>query len=502
MILAAPLCSAAVAAPQNGETAAPFDVKVVDMARASRSMAIMIHRSVIVQTSVPITRADAVSDDVAEVQVVSPTELLITGRGYGRTNVVLWGGNDQQYVIEISVELDVEALNETLKSIDPLSSARARPLLGNVVLEGTVSSAEHARRMLEVAQMYMAAGSQEGVEVQNHLDVAGEQQVMLRCVVAELNRSAARQLGINGFLAGDDFGEGFLINQLGGLNAINMGAPEGARVDTTIPFLVGEGGIPVNPNVPLSLGFPRVQMQVFIKALSDNSLLRILAEPNLVAISGETASFLAGGEFPVPVPQGNNQVTIEFREFGVRLNFTPRVKAAQLIRLRVSPEVSELDFSTSASVQGFVVPGLKSRAAETTIEVGSGQTIVIAGLLSEETRAFASRMPGIGDVPILGALFRSVEYRKSRTELVIMVTPELVSPLDAHQVPGRPGDDHREPSDFELYGLGAIEGHAAADDTSADGVDADVSESASAEADRNRDAIHGPWGHAPEGKIH
>jgi pilus assembly protein CpaC len=344
--------SAVPAAGQSSDAGVPFTARVIDTSADSRSISIPLNRSVIVETTVEVSRTSIVNSNIVDVQPVSAKELLITGKSYGQTHVVLWGPKDKQYVLDVVVDLDVESLNEALRSIDPQSTVEAKPVLGNIILNGTVSSAERASRMVEVADLFLSAGQANGspTAVTNHLEVAGEQQVLLRCIVAEVNRTATRQLGINGFLAGDDFGHGFVVNQLGGINPINMGAAADASLTNTIPFLTGEEGIPLSPSVPLSVGFPRVQMQLFIKALADNSLLHILAEPNLVAISGETATFLAGGEFPIPVPQGLDKVTVEFREFGVRLNFTPVVKGHQLIRLRVAPEVSELDFSNAVQV--------------------------------------------------------------------------------------------------------------------------------------------------------
>jgi len=305
-----------------------------------------------------------------------------------------------------------------------------------------------------------------------------------------------RELGINGFLGGDNLKDVFLVNQIAGINPINIGAAADTLVNQRIPFLTGSDGIPLLDKSSLSLGFPRVQMQLFIRALADNTLASILAEPNLVAISGETATFLAGGEFPIPVPQGNQQVTIEFREFGIRLNFTPLVKAHQRIRLRIAPEVSELDFTSSVQIEGFVVPGLTSRATETTVEVGSGETIAIAGLLSEQVRALASRVPGIGDVPVIGALFRSVNFKRSLTELVVMVTPEIVAPLDAHQPVELPTDGRQDPNDFELYLMGLLEGGPTANGgDQIDGADARVSESL-VHTRPEELSIHGPWGRA------
>ncbi|MBI4717135.1 MAG: pilus assembly protein N-terminal domain-containing protein [Planctomycetes bacterium] len=359
-----------VAYAQSGIPAGGKDFKatVLDMSSETRSVAIPLNRSVIIQTSVEVARADVVNAQVANVQPVSATQLLVTGKNFGRTHVVLWDKTEKQYLLDIGVEYDLKPLNDALRAVDPQSSVEARSVMGTIVLSGTVSSAERAKRMVELAELMASQGAMTAggatataPSVRNHLDVAGEQQVLLRCVVAEVSRRAVRDLGINGFLAGENVRDAFVVNQIGGINPANIGAAADVNVQSKIPFLIGEEGIPLLDASTLSLGFPRVQMQMFIRALAENQLATVLAEPNLVAISGETASFLAGGEFPIPVPQGNQQVTIQFREFGVRLNFTPVVKAHQRIRLRVAPEVSELDFSSAVQIEGFVVPGLSSR---------------------------------------------------------------------------------------------------------------------------------------------
>lgn len=484
-----------------------FTATVIDMAPTAQAISVPLNRSVVVRTSIDVARADVVAGNVANVQAVSVRELLITGRGYGHTNIVLWDKNDKQHVLDVAVEVDLKMLNDALKSVDPQSTnIAARSVMGTIILTGTVSSAERAKRIVELAGIMAPAGPGGAPAVQNHLDVAGEQQVLLRCVVAEVNRRATRELGINGFLAGDDFADAFLVNQIGGINPADIGAAAGAAATGTIPFLTGANGIPLQATTPLSLGFPRVQMQLFIRAMADNQLASVLAEPNLTAISGETASFLAGGEFPIPVPQGNQQVTIQFREFGVRLNFTPVVKAHQRIRLRVAPEVSELDFASAVQIQGYVVPGLTSRSTETTVEVGSGQTIAIAGLLNEQVRGLASRIPGIGDIPVLGALFRSTNFQRSLSELVILVTPEIVAPLEAHQAPKLPTDGFMGPDDFELYMLGLLEGQERADASTGPAANAapkspttsaaTSSATAVAQSPSNDGSLHGPWGYS------
>lgn len=500
-IALAVLCGMVMAGnAQTGARAQEFEVSVLDLSGGTRSVIVALNQSVVVESSVKVSRVDVVAEQIADVRAVSPTELLVTGRNYGQTNVILWDEKDQQYLLNIRVELDVARLNEALRGIDPLSAVEAKSILGNLVLTGTVSSVERAERMVDIANLFLPKAGKRGAAttVQNHLEIAGEQQVLLRCVVAEVSRSAMRELGVNGFLAGENFKDAFVVNQLAGINPINIGAAADALVTQNIPFLTGQDGIPIGPNSTISLGFPRAQMQLFIQAMADNSLASILAEPTLVAISGETASFLAGGEFPVPVPQGNQQVTIEFREFGVRLTFTPVVLGHQRIRLRIAPEVSELDFTTAVQIQGSVIPGLKSRATETTVEVGNGQTLAIAGLLREEVRGLASRVPGIGDVPILGALFRSTKFQRSMSELVILVTPELVAPMDPHQTFPLPTDDRTDPNDFELYFLGLLEGTAQANST--DSSDEWSTEGRLSQAVRSAEphelSIHGPWGHA------
>jgi len=470
----------------------PFSATVRDLTEETQHIVIPLNRSVLVETTTETARADVVASTIVDVQPVSPKQLLLTGKSFGTTQIILWGEADRRSMLEVSVELDTQALQAAIRDVDPQAEVNVRSVMGSIVLTGTVSGPEEASRVVDIANLFLPYQSLDAgiAGVRNHLRVAGEQQVLLRCLVAELNRSATRQLGINGFLAGDDFRDAFVINQLGGINPINMGAAADALVSDTIPFLTGTEGVPLTTTPTLSLGFPRVQMQLFLKAMADNSLLKILAEPNLVCISGETATFLAGGEFPIPVPQGNQQVTIEFREFGVRLNFTPLVNAHQRIRLRVRPEVSETDFSAAIQIEGFAVPGLTNRSAETTVEISSGQTIAIAGLLSEEVKAFASRIPGVGELPVLGALFRSVEYRRNMTELVILVTPEIVAPLDGQQLSPVPGDSITPPTDFEFYALGMIEGGTPRSEDSPEVEDYSVS------GDPNNLAIRGPWGYA------
>lgn len=486
-----------------GARADGLGVSVRDVQAGGERVTVPLNNSVIIETVEPVSRMQIVESAVAKVEAITPKQCLLTGVGYGSTQLVLWTEAGTRETIDVQVELDLRMLNEKIREIDPQSEAEATSVRGNIVLTGTVSGVTAAEQLERFATLFIPPGSADPYSfIQNNLLVSGQQQVLLRCTVAEVNRSAMRKLGFNGFMAGKQFQDAFVVNQIGGINPANIGAAADVNIRSSIPFLTGEDGIPLNPTVPLSVGFPRLQMQLFIDALAENSLLRILAEPDLVAVSGETASFLAGGEFPIPVPQSGastGAITIDFREFGVRVNFTPFVLGHQRIRLRVAPEVSETDFSTAVQIQGFVVPGLTQRKVETTVEVGDGQTIAVAGLLSEEVRGIANKIPALGDVPVLGALFRSVEYRKRETELVVLVTPEIIAPLNPDQVAKVPGEDYLAPNDYELYALGLLEG--------------EVEESAAPEAGnvyqtriRPRVAplrsqpdelsLHGPWGYS------
>ncbi|MCH7938016.1 MAG: hypothetical protein IH994_13160, partial [Proteobacteria bacterium] len=335
---------------------------------------------------------------------------------------------------------------------------------GDIVMKNVSTAAKFTFLIAGLGLLAACAGSggTGSDPVQNHMTIAGEHQVLLRVTIAEMSRQATRQLGINGYLAGDNFQDVFVLNNIANINPANIGAVDGAPATGPIPFAVGGGGIAVSQATTLSLGFPRVQMQVFLQALRENGLSRTLAEPNLITLSGHEAEFLAGGRFPIPVPQGgaggSTAITIQYEEFGARIRFLPVVLGGNRIRMTVSPEVSELDFTSAVNLSGFVVPGLTQRSATTTVELASGQTIVIAGLLRDEVRANSTKIPWLGDVPILGSLFRSVRYQRNQTELVVMVTPEIVAPLNPDQVPPVPGEDLVDPTDWELFGLALLQG--------------------------------------------
>jgi pilus assembly protein CpaC len=394
----------------------------------------------------PVDAAGITDPDVADLIVVTPTRLLLVGKAAGATQLRLRTGNDVT-VHHVHVEPNTQVLQDLILSVSPTADVRVRSVKGQVVLIGRVSDVNDVARIEELATAY------QGGPVINHINVAGVQQTLLRVVVAEVNKDASRSLGINWGLGGSDLSRDlFFANNLNQLNPTIYGSNglnnvlQGQLNYSLAPTAIG-------PQTNFTIGFPKAELQFFLNALRENSLGRTLAEPNLVAVSGQTATFLAGGEVPIPVTQGGataGAITIEYKEFGVRLAFTPTVLGGQLIRLHIMSEVSDA-VSQAQQLNGLPLFSFRTRRVESTIECGNGQTFAMAGLLDDKIQAVSSKIPGLGDLPVLGTMFSSVDYQRSRTELVVLVTPELVAPMDPNMVPALPGSDMTEPDDFELF---------------------------------------------------
>lgn len=491
------LGSLACFAFQQAQAEEPTELKatIKTVEPTEEQIVVPVDKSALIDLNLPITRAQVASAEIADVAVVTPQQLVVTGKKFGATQLIISTEDGQRKVFDVLVKIDTAALMAALREAAPHAKVEAQIISDKVVLRGEVRDAETAARLEAIAKLFATE------EVLNHLHVVGEQQVLLRVTVAEVNKTALRELGVNGFLAGDDFTDVFFLSNIGQVNPSFISATLSPATGT-IPFVIGaggntiNGGIPISDSVDFSIGFPRVQLQIFFRALREDRLLRVLAEPNLVAISGREASFVVGGEVPVPVPQGLGQVTIEFHEFGIRLRFVPTVLGDQIIRLHVQPEVSDLDPVNSVVVQGVRTPAFTTRRAETTVEMGNGQTLAIGGLLSEQTRGVTQKLPGLGDLPVLGALFRSVSYQRSVTELMILVTPEIVSAMNPDQVPPVPGEDLSIPNDWQLYGLGLLEGEPVPrppDPIAALEADASAARAA-ASMQPTFAGIHGPWG--------
>jgi pilus assembly protein CpaC len=409
---------------------------------------ITLGKSVVVESPIAITRVTLANPAIADAVVLSPRQIYVTGAGVGVTNLTLWQGENEVYKIySINVHPDLSELKEQVYQLFPEETGvRVSSSREHITVAGTVSSPARLAHVLSVAEAY-APG-----KVVNLLQVGGVQQVMLEVRVAEMSRDLIRRLGINiGYLAGGS--DTWATTTLNSISAI---APQGIFSAGSIAKAAPFGYVPVAANAVLRFTTGGDDWTVFFDALKENGLAKILAEPTLVALSGQEASFLAGGEFPVPVPQALGTTTILFKKFGVGLNFTPTVLGGNVISMRVSPEVSELDFRNAIVLNGFIVPAITTRRASTVVELRDGQSFAIAGLIRSAVRERLSKYPVLGDVPILGTLFRSSEFQKSESELIILVTPRLVKPIDGESTP-MPTDDFIEPNDLDFYGLGKIE---------------------------------------------
>ena len=413
---------------------------MISETQEANKLDMVIGKSILVTTSERIKRVSIAAPEIADLVVLSPNEIYITGKAAGTTNMTIWQDKKIRSIYDLEVAYDVAGFKQKLHDLLPgETEIRAIGTGGSIALMGEVSSTANLSQALLLAAAYAPKD-----KIVNQLQVGGIHQVMLEVRVAEMSRTVTKRLGVNfSFVNGDDFG----VSLLGGLSSFDSA---GGSVAQTFSDAV---------TALLRFSSGNTTWTFFIDALKENGLVKILAEPTLIAQSGQTASFLAGGEFPYPIPQGgqNDNITIEFKPFGVMLLFTPTVLSEDRISISVAPEISELDFSTAQRFGGFVVPGLSKRTASTTVELADGQSFAIAGLLKETVKETISKFPLLGDIPILGALFRSSAFQKEETELIIIVTVHLVKPLDmAKQT--LPTDYYIEPNDVEFYILGLMEG--------------------------------------------
>lgn len=409
-------------------------------------------KSTIIESSVPAKRVSLANEEIADAMVLTPRQIYLTGKRSGVTNLTLWDENNKVVAIfDIEVLPDISRLKENLHEMFPdEQEIRVTPTHDSITLSGTVSGTAVLSQVLELAQSYAVGGAEGRYQVNNFLTVGGVHQVMLEVRASEMSRSLIRRLGIN-FNYLSDSGRQFGVSMLGSLSRIFPGASAAGAV----------GGATSNTNLIFRFLGANATWTFFIDALKEQGLIRILAEPTLITLSGKTAYFLAGGEFPVPVPQsgatGFTTITIQYKPFGVGLNFTPTVLSNGKISMEVSPEVSELNFEKAVTIQGFDIPSLTTRRVSTVIELADGQSFAIAGLLSDEYRQTVRKYPLFGDIPIIGILFRTNAFEKNETELVVIVTPHLVKPIDKAKQ-RLPTDKYVEPDDFEFYILGKLEG--------------------------------------------
>lgn len=417
-----------------------------------------IGKSNLVNLSVPIARISVGNPAVADVILLSPKQLYILGKTIGSTNVVMWDKQGHTIaMVDVNVSRELGALNAEIKKLLPKGNLKVRSMGENVVLEGHVPDARIASQVSDLAEAFV------GKKVINMMHVDGVQQVMLEVKVAEINRTLLDKLGVKFGLSHPTSGGGIGYTILGDFlsNAIT------GSVTSVAPTLSGSGF--TNPSISsniasgpglLSLAQPGATNKLLnIDALKQDGLIKILAEPNIVALSGQEGSFLAGGEILIPVQQGLGTVSLESKQFGVGLRFTPTVLEDGRIQMRVLPEVTDVIGFTSVTTTGsggaVLVPTLTTRRASTTVELREGQSLAIGGLLQSKVNETINRLPLLGEIPILGALFRSSEYQTDKTELMIVVTPRLVKPLAPNYK--LPTDSFKEPTRSEFFLEGRME---------------------------------------------
>jgi pilus assembly protein CpaC len=404
---------------------------------------VMVGKSVLINTRDRLRRVSVTDPAIADAMVVTPTQVLIHGRAPGEVSLIVWDESEHSRSFDLRVDLDVSTVSEEIKKIFPDQTIAVSASRNAIVLSGHVATKDDAER----AGMLAGAYSKNVVNVLSSGPV-GAEEVLLEVKFAEVDRTALTQWGFNLLSTGAARTVGATsTQQFGPFSGSNVGVIPPGITPGTIPVgnnLIsgGIGGtgspsaasIATNNLLNIFLFRPDLNLGAVIQALQQKNILQILAEPNLIAVNGKESSFLAGGEFPFPVVQstgGYNAITIQFKEFGVRLKFSPVIMPTGNIHLRVQPEVSALDFSNALTISGFTIPALSTRRADTELELQDGQSFVIAGLLDNRLTDVASKIPGLGNLPILGNFFKSKNLTKSTSELMVLVTAHRISPTTA-----------------------------------------------------------------------
>ncbi|MDE2383159.1 MAG: type II and III secretion system protein family protein [Alphaproteobacteria bacterium] len=424
-----------------GNDAAVNAARIIKLSPSNRlaRMQIAEGTSETYKITAPFSEVVVGDPEVADVNPMTDHTVYVLGKKLGLTNITVF--DDQKKligVIDVEVTHDLTGLRQALHEALPSSNIKVRSINGRILLEGSVPSAPAAERAMSLAREF--AGDDKMVS--NSLSVEDNQQVNLEVRFVEVNRLAGKEFGINWNMTsnGNGFAQGTAIQGTGGIGTPGSGL---GGLSAALPFA----------NIVANILDNGISPDLLITALEQKRLARRLAEPNLTALSGESASFHAGGEFPIPVAQDNGKVTIEFKEFGVKLNFTPVVLDRGLINLKINPEVSEIDSANSVRLTqgGVLIPGLSVRRASTSVELRDGQSFAIAGLLQAVNAKTVDQVPWLGDVPILGTLFRSSAFQKRESDLVIIVTPRLARPVASLQQLHTPLDYVQSSNEPELF---------------------------------------------------
>ena len=416
--------------------AAPAAAQYVDGSSLhAGTLEVPLNKSQIVSTDRPIARAMIGNADIADILPVTDRSIYVLGKSFGTTSLTLYDASGRVLTImDVAVGPDTDGFRDQVARVIPDQQIDAHISGGSMVLTGLVSDAGAIDRAVQLARTFA------GDNLVNLISLGSSQQVMLEVKFAEINKSAGKELGFR--LLGDN-GRNFGFGSGQGAEIVG-GAIDADAISNSFGVASRTG-----------IGLLGLTIDAYVEALEAKGFAKTLANPTLVAMSGETASFLAGGEFPIPVAQnGNNDaISVQFKPFGVSLGFTPTVLGDKTINLVVEPEVSSIDSNASIALGGLNIPGVQTRRASTTIELRDGESFAIAGLIQQDMTTQVSQVPLLGSLPIIGALFRSTSFQKGETELIIVVTPRLVAPLKPQQV-RLPTDSVKEANELDIFLMG------------------------------------------------
>src|SRR5579862_8524333 len=439
---AAPLPAQAPETPAPAQSPATTGTQTTTLAPQSQGSAplrVMVGKSLLINTTEPLKRISITDPSIAYATVITPTQILVHGKTPGEVSLLIWDELERSRSFDLRVDVDVSACAEEEHRVFPDEQISVTPSRAAIVLSGHVSTEDVAKRAGELAAAY----SPKVVNVLTFGPV-GAQEVLLQVKFAEVDRTALATWGVNFLSTGAANNIGTVTTgQFGGFGPQTLSTQNGA-VTTT--------GESLTNVLNLFIFRPDINFGALIEALETKNLLQILAEPNLIAVNGKEASFLAGGQFPFPIVQpgaGFTAVTISFKEFGVRLQFTPVIMPNGNIHLKVAPEVSTLDFANALTISGFTVPALSTRKAETEFELQDGQSFVIAGLMDNRVTDIYNKVPGLGDIPILGNFFRSKSAQKSNSELMVLCTVKRISPSTEQPVLPKNPRPFLDPDSFD-----------------------------------------------------
>jgi len=404
------------------------EVLRVMQGQASESLNVPMNRAVVVESDVPFAELSIANPGIADISTLSDKSIYVLGKAPGRTTLTLLSPEGTLISnVDVHVTPDIAEFKERLQQILPGENIEVRTANDGIVLSGQVSSTAKLDRALDLASRYAPD------RISNLMVVGGTQQVMLKVRFAEMNRTVSKALG-------------------GGLNITDNGTTSGSGNFGGLGSVANKFG-----GAGVTFGVGDLTFQVLLEALETKGMVRTLAEPNLTALSGQEAKFLAGGEYPIPVSSTDGVVTIEYKPFGVELNFTPVVVDGDIINLTINAAVSSIDTTVTLQNDGFSLNAFKRRETSTTVEMRDGESFAIAGLLQDDFRDLNGQVPWLGDIPVLGALFRSAEYERAQSELVIIVTPHLVTPTRGEAL-ALPTDRIKLPTEKDLFLFGNVAG--------------------------------------------